>query len=349
MKTALMLLIYLCLTSCQKSNKKIIISDEIKTFSQFPKETKIVFKNLVKFNLGSPRQMIAIDTTLILGNYAGGQEYYLHNYSLSSGNFSKPYIKKGRSLNEILGLINIGVDDNYLWLNDFTAKKLMLLDKDKVIKGGLDLDLDYTEFSFKSNRYFRSILIDSLQCISTGNESSKFKVQIIDLPTGKISEEFGKLTESPKNLPLNVITKASLTQTLLKPTKDKLVLAYIHTDVIEIFDLKTKKSISLQGPEKFDLEFKTYNNVWFENEKTRVAFVGGTATNEYIYLVYSGKNFSDENAFKGNHVFVYDWNMNPIKKIKLDKEVYQICISDDDKTIYSYDEESKYIVYYNLN
>lgn len=345
MRIFLIIIISLCLISCKKSNQ-IIISDNIKTFSQFPKEYKIEFEKLVEFKLENPRQIIAIDSTLILGNYARGQKYYLQNYSLSTGKFSNPYIHKGRARNEILGLATMGFLDNYLWLNDFTGKKMMLIDKDKVIKDSI-ISLENT--SFKTNRNFRSILIDSLQIIATGNKKSKFKVQIIDLTTGNINEEFGELKFFSDELPVHIINQATYSQTLLKPTKDKLVLAYINTDVIEIFDLKTKRSISLQGPEKFDSDFKIYNNVWFENEKTRVAFIDGTATNKYIYLLYSGKNFSNENAYKGSYLFVYDWKLNPIKKIKLNKEVYQICITNDDKTLYSFDEDSKYIVSANIN
>lgn len=345
MRIFLITLITLCLVSCRKTNK-IIISDNIKTFSQFPKEYKIEFKKLVEFKLGNPRQTITIDSTIILGNYARGQKYYLQNYSLSKGEFSNPYIRKGRAKNEILGLATMGFSDNYLWLNDFTGKKMMLIDKDKVIDGNIN---NLVKTSFSTNRNFRSILIDSLQIITTGNKKSKFKVQIIDLTTGNINEEFGELKFFSNELPLHIINQASYTQTLLKPTKDKLVLAYINTDIIEVFDLKTKRSISLQGPEKFDSEFKIYKNVWFENEKTRVAFIGGTATNKYIYLLYSGKIFSNENAYKGNYLFVYDWKLNPIKKINLNIEVSQICITNDDKTIYSFDESSKYIVNANIN
>lgn len=346
MRRFLMILISLFYFSCEKSNQ-IIISDNIKTFSQFPKEEILELNNLIEYKLGNPRQMIMIDSTLILGNYASGQEYFLHNYSLNKHEFSKPYISKGRGFKQVMGLINIGVNDKYLWLNDFTAKKMMLIDKDKVFKDSSYFGIK--EYSFNESRYFRSILLDDLRCITTGSETSKYKIQIIDLPTGEVYEEFGSLEKWSKEIPLHIVAKASLTQTFLKPTKDKIVLAYIHTDIIEIFDLNTKKSISLQGPEKFDLDFKIYNNVWFENEKTRTAFIGGTVTNKYIYLLYSGKKFTNENAYKGNYIFIYDWNMNPIKKIKLNNEVYEICISDDDKTLYSYNEETGYIVSANIN
>jgi len=341
----LILVAGLFLVSCQKE-PQIIVSNNTKIFSKFPVEEKIEFEKLVKFHYGNPREMIAIDSTLIFANYINGQDYYLHNYSLSLGKFDKPYIRKGRSSNEILGLASIGYHNNYLWLNDFTAKKMMLLDKDKVIKGDLD---DFIKFSFKTNQNYYSILIDSLKIIATGNEASKFKIEIIDLPTGNVVEEFGALKSYSKDLPFPVIAQASITKTFLKPTKNKIVLAYIHTDIIEIFNLNTKKSTSLQGPEKFDSYFTFYGDRWFETEKTRVAFIGGTATNKYIYLLYSGKNFSDKNAFKGSDIFVYDWEMNPIKKIKLNTEVYQICITDNDKTLYSYDEKTKNIVFAALN
>ena len=345
MRIVLFLIMSLCLVSCEKQSK-IVISDNIKTFLQFPKEEKIEFKNLVEFTFGNPRKMTTIDSTLILGNHASGQEYYLHNYSLNTNKFSKPYLAKGRGPGEIVGMGAIGFYDNYLWINDFTGKKIMLLDKDKIISESSAID--YIEYSFKKNRYYCINLIDNLQCIGTGSESSKFKIQIIDLPTGEIKEEFGELKSHSKDLPSNVFTMASLTQSFLKPTKDKLVLGYVYTDIIEIFDLNTKKSISLQGPEKFDSHFKIHKNKWVENDQTRVAFIGGTTTNKNIYLLYSGKSFNEEKSFRGKYIYVYDWDMNPIKKITLDKEVYQISISEDDKILYSFDELTGYVVSANI-
>jgi hypothetical protein len=54
MRLFLITIISLCLVSCKKTSK-ITISDNIKTFSQFPKESKIEFEKLVEFKLGNPR------------------------------------------------------------------------------------------------------------------------------------------------------------------------------------------------------------------------------------------------------------------------------------------------------
>lgn len=343
LKTLLILFITIQLSSCKD---KIIINDSNKTFTNFPIEKQLELKKLVKTKFGNVRQIITIDSTLILKNH-GGPGYNLYNYSLKTHTFSKPYIPRGKDLKQVLGLTNIGVYKNSLYLNDFTAKKMMLLNKNNAIKDSSNLDIK--EFSFKGNRFYRSILINNLKCVCTGSEKSKYKIQIIDLPTGKIIDEFGRLRNRPKNTPLHIITKASLTQTFTSPNSEKVVLAYIHTDVIEIFDINTKKSISLKGPENFNTEFKNYQNRWFETEKTRVAYIGGSVTDKHIYLLYSGKYFSDKNAYRSKYIFVYDWNLKPIKKIKLNMDVSQISISNDDKTLYSFDKNSKNIIYAKLN
>ncbi len=77
MRIFLIILISLYFASCKKQNN-IVISDNTKTFSKFPKEGKVEFKKLVAFKFGNPRQMITIDSILILANYASGQKYYLY-------------------------------------------------------------------------------------------------------------------------------------------------------------------------------------------------------------------------------------------------------------------------------
>lgn len=343
LKMLLISFITLQLFSCKD---RIIINSSNKTFTNFPLKKQLNLKKLVKYKFGNVRQIISIDSTLILKNH-GGRAYNLYNYSLKTNIFSKPYIQRCKNVGQVLGLTNIGVYKNSLYLNDFTAKKMMVLNKNNAIKDSSNLDIK--EFSFTDNRYYRSILIDSLHAICTGSEKSKYKIQIINLPTGKIIDEFGRLNNRPKKIPLHIITKASLTQTFISPNSKKLVLAYIHTDVIEIFDINTKKSISLKGPENFNTEFKNYQNRWFETKKTRVAYIGGAVTKKYIYLLYSGKKFSNLNAYSTKSVFVYDWNLKPIKKIKLNMDVSQISVSNDDKILYSFDKNRKNITYAKLN
>jgi len=93
MRLFLILFISLHLTSCEE---KIIITDDIKTFTKFPKEVKIELKKLVKYKFGNIRQIIATDSTLIIKNHDhhGGKNYNLRNYSLRTSKFSTPYLRR---------------------------------------------------------------------------------------------------------------------------------------------------------------------------------------------------------------------------------------------------------------
>ena len=127
LKTILTLIISLQLYSCKDI---ITVNNNKKTFTNFPTEKQLGLTELVKYKYGNIRQIITVDSdsTLILKNY-GGKGYHLYNYSLKTNTFSKPYIQRGKNAKQVLGSANIGVYKNSLYLNDYTAKKMMILNK----------------------------------------------------------------------------------------------------------------------------------------------------------------------------------------------------------------------------
>lgn len=75
--------------------------------------------------------------------------------------------------------------------------------------------------------------------------------------------------------------------------------------------------------------------------ETKTAFLDISSTENYIYLLYSGRIIGNEpeKAFKGNTVFVLDWEGNPLARYNLDIDVKCITVSDDDKTLYAIAEQ----------
>ncbi|MBA7556081.1 hypothetical protein ES705_48779 [subsurface metagenome] len=129
-------------------------------------------------------------------------------------------------------------------------------------------------------------------------------------------------------------------------------MTYRYTDVIEIFDVKKKTCKTIKGPEGFDVEFDVRNfpGYYFmgKNEKTRKAFVSGTVSDNYIYILYSGCLRDEENWSYGQSIYIYDWEGNPVKKIILDRSVYTIGVSEDDSRLYSYDLQTGFLIYANI-
>jgi hypothetical protein len=110
-----------------------------------------------------------------------------------------------------------------------------------------------------------------------------------------------------------------------------------YLQIIEIKDSTLKEVIHLSyAPPVGKLVFVVDAYVWSTNRKSSVCFSNGTASKNYIYLLYSGKLFEDENKEKCKYILVLDWKGNKIKMIELDVEVYSICIDKEDEEIFAY-------------
>lgn len=70
--------------------------------------------------------------------------------------------------------------------------------------------------------------------------------------------------------------------------------------------------------------------------QNKVGFVDIACTNEYVYALYSGKRLADGifTAYYGSHVFVYDWDGNPIIHYELEEELFKIGIDESEGIIY---------------
>lgn len=68
-----------------------------------------------------------------------------------------------------------------------------------------------------------------------------------------------------------------------------------------------------------------------------LTYLAAASTDEYVYLLYSGKNTAKYglNAFSGNLIYVYDWEGNKLAELKSDKDLQCLCVSKDGKDIYT--------------
>lgn len=69
----------------------------------------------------------------------------------------------------------------------------------------------------------------------------------------------------------------------------------------------------------------------------KISFLAAYATNNYVYLLYSGRSVKDAglNAFKANVIYQLSWEGNPVRKFELDYPLSNFCLSDDDAILYA--------------
>jgi hypothetical protein len=345
----LSLIAFLFLTAC-KDKDKIVLHENITSFSKFPKEINISFKELYEYNKGIPQDIHFVDSTLIIFNYSHEIESFFYNYSLKSGQLSEGYLKKGRGPSEAIGAFCSGISGNNLWTCDLTLKKIFMIDKTKAITNN---NPSFHSFELKTD-FYKIALLDSSRFLANGWEHSKYKIQEMNF-SGKTINEFGEFKHIPKNTPLGALKDASHSFFFLKPSGGQVALSYLHTDVLEIYDMKKPyRSKAVQGPLGFDLDFKVEKQGDYsymgKTDETKKAFLAGAVTDKYIYLLFSGLSHAEKDDWSfGKYVYVYDWNGNPIKKLNLDRRVSSLTVSKDDKTMYSYDVDKGFIVSSKIN
>lgn len=80
------------------------------------------------------------------------------------------------------------------------------------------------------------------------------------------------------------------------------------------------------------------------NEKSRFAFINGSATQHYIYLLYSGLHENEDHPNDAKFIFVYDWDGKPVMKFTLDRFITSFTVSATDDVMYAFDESAKAVV-----
>ena len=269
------------------------------------------------------------------------QEYYLSMTDLRKNKIIKKFGRKGQGPGELLHIptsISI-LSDNKLfffdantdfiycvdYLNDpgYTpVRQLKMADKNRVMQV---LPLDYNTYialgMFEKGRY---LLLNE-----QGEDISFF----YDYPTFENDESFTNYHKA----------MAFQGSFISRPDGKRFFFAANSSEVLEILEIVSKSEIT----KIFEYHGKTAGFVpegdgvkmvsTAIKRESQMAFVNAACTQEYIYLLYSGRIIQDNihKAFQGNTVFVFDWNGKPIKKYNLDIDTNCITVSEDDRVLYA--------------
>lgn len=262
-----------------------------------------------------PRRLFIYKDQLITANRSETEDHLFSFYELATKKLIKNQISYGRHFGEVMSPANVSLINNILWSHDVTAAKIVTIDLDS-----RNASAGIQEFKL-SDRMYSLQLKDSLHYYTSGNYKLDSKVQIMDLKTHQVLDQFGKYGDVPENVPLSAWKTATESFLFMKPDGTKLVSALRFADQLEFFDLATRNSKVIKGPENIELEFDVFKHegvdIGTRNDKTRFGFLNGYATDKFIYLLYSGQREVAKTCKFGKYVFVYDWNGLPVKKINL--------------------------------
>jgi hypothetical protein len=312
------------------------------TFNKFPLVQLLEENEFMKFDTISPDGLFLYhDTLLIIRNKANSSKYHFSSINLNSRNFISHHIESGYKTGQSLGFLSYGIVSSNLWVYDLNKQKIILsplLLTDKKSDESKELPLPV---------FYYSIQMDSdSTLIGSGNYDSDFKLTRFNLSTGKVLDELIPYHKAGSENPAREEKMAYESFLCLKPSANKCVLACRYADQIEVFDLDTKKSTIIKGPDGFGPEVDVVagyegKKMISRNNNTRFAAVSVKATDNHIYVLFSGNREEEILPYYGKNIYVFDWDGAPVKKIALKDYINDFVVTSDDSRIYTFNPQTK--------
>ena len=125
-------------------------------------------------------------------------------------------------------------------------------------------------------------------------------------------------------------------------SNDQLVYTSLMGNIIHFYKLNNNQ---LEIINKIEISYPKYKVEETENgfgsplnKSNKVGYISAAATNQYIYLLYSGIKIEDfikkNEELHGNKLFIYNWKGKKISNLKLDVNCFSITVSPDNRTLW---------------
>lgn len=339
--------------SVTNSPAQSIIPADTSIFEKFPEEKALSFEALFPVQKDFVRKIFLTDSSIVIWSLNADRGFYFRDYSMTGKLPSTGYIKAGTGSGKVAGALSGGNYKGTYWLHDVSMKKLVTATPAKNAAGADTVLLqEYPIPDF----YFATALIDNQQVLASGSSDAKYRLVKINLQTGLSFRKYGAFADPPADIPSGSWKQSYESFLFINPHGTKAALACRYTDQVEFIDLATQQYRTVRGPENYPPAFNTIHvngkDIFERTIDTRFAFTGGTTSDKFIYLLYSG-NHEVEGAGNlnsiGKTIYVYDWEGRPVRKYTTSSSISCIAVTPDDSLLYAYDTERGNIVKTKIN
>jgi hypothetical protein len=314
-------------------------------------------------SLMDPWSILYHDSLIIIANYKG--EPLIEVYDVKKNQLGK-FLNYGNGPEEILtvgGLQKSLNNDDNIYVYDLHKKYLFEYRLKNIFQHQFNPDTVYNYSTYIYNYQKDSTALFDKLLHGNGyliGESRDPRGRIVLLNfDGRLICFGGKYppNELYKELPEYEYANLFSSAFVLNNNGSKLAMATYSADMIDIFDLSDysnpKLTWSHEGFLPHDLYiFNSGNAIRAAfTKKSRQGYSDITASDRYIYLIYSGRKVEEKNYSYGNIIRVLSWD--GAKKIELhaDIELRRITVTPDDKMIYAIakdEDDNPVIVTFNI-
>lgn len=160
---------------------------------------------------------------------------------------------------------------------------------------------------------------------------------------GETIRKIGEPADLGRDLPPHILGYAWHSVSAVNPEDRRIAVFSRSSDVAKMYDYEHETRVAeWENPDfnmpRIDVQDANGNPAPVPADDAKTTFIWATADEDYIYALYSGKPSSDDQSSYGETIVRFDWDLNPVDRLKLDHQAFSILIAPDN-TLYSIEME----------
>lgn len=303
-----------------------------------------------------PFYMSCLDNYLITASYRA--EKVIRIYDLEHGNVVNDVISIGRAGNEILDFSSVSQVDGKFSIYSPRSNKVISINKSEISGSDTLFRVDML-----NNRWFRLVPLNNHYYLALRHSFIVDKnIQIADhqfILLDSAGNALSSFESFPGNPTEDVGDKVLAYQGHLcvDPTGRFVVFASSFGLVMKFFEFTNSNSIIKNKEYIFELPKYTtesshqqYSITW--DKECYRGILAMASSEKYCFCLYKEKGVAGDRDIRGNVIFVFDWQGNPVRKYKLDNQALLVayCESESKLIALTIDESGNYsLIYFPLS
>ncbi|SEK19843.1 BF3164 family lipoprotein [Parapedobacter koreensis] len=326
-RTFSLLLLLVCMVSCQDNQKESFLDSFSNHYNCSPK----VLNEYPVDSLGKPEYIYSWRNYIIVSDLI--DNYLLSAYDLDSNQFYR-FIEKGGGPNELIDIQQLGaMDENRFFVKSTSGSKLHLY--------GTNRNKDIASTAIKEILSdFVSVTVDGSMIIGSSKGESRFTIS--DLDNNEYKKEFGENIGSfSQDMASNILQGLCVGS----PETKKIAWFSFYGEAAEFYDYSDTTKVHCLKQHTGALPL--VNERYVFDKDSKIGITSLTKSDRYIFALYNGSTLeeimmSKDLGLLSNKILVYNWEGDPIGVLNLDKKVRSISYNIGSDTLYliGYEEDS---------
>jgi len=297
----------------------------------------------IKNSLMNPIEIILFDSLLFLKNDITNPSVDV--ISLNSGETISSFCKRGRGPGELVSpfCIQFVETGKEIMVQDFAAKKVVFYDLNLILSNASQKYTHSVSFS-DSVRVRKVALIEGgiFFCNLLGHEDGYMNCIL-----NSDGELVRFLDKYPKvDVPFNPIVGANIFGPRIGtfPSLDKIIMPYMHSDLISIYSSSGNKIIEFKGPYYKELDLIYKNGRTSLTSQNNCTYNLPCANNKSFMIPYDGTKYKYAHS-PAYHIFHFDFDGSLLQHFKLDQSVTNIAVDWENRIIYGINKDLEPCIY----